>query len=79
MMQQRIHQRAVPVAAARMDDQPGRLVDDQQRLVLEDDVERDVFRLLRTTAGIDRLTDAQTLAAMQLAFGFALDAPSMAT
>ncbi len=38
--------------AAGMDDHPGRLVDDQQMLVLEDDVERDVLRLVMRRPGL---------------------------
>ena len=38
MRQQRVDERAAGVAGRRMDDQPGRLVDDQQVVVLVDDV-----------------------------------------
>ncbi len=41
MREQRIDERALPVAGGRMDHHPGRLVDDDQMLVLEADVERD--------------------------------------
>ena len=41
MGQQGVDQRARRVAGPRVDDQAGRLVDDQQRRVLVDDVERD--------------------------------------
>ena len=40
MGDQRVDQRAVRMARRRMDDEAGRLVDDDQVLVLEDDVER---------------------------------------
>ena len=46
MVEQGVDQRPVAIAGGRMDDQPGRLVDDQQMLVLEDDGERDVLRLV---------------------------------
>ena len=37
MVEQGVDQRAVEIARGRVDDQPGRLVDDQQMLVLEHD------------------------------------------
>ena len=43
MMQQGIEQRAIAIACTGVNDEPRRLVDDQQMLVLEDDVERNVF------------------------------------
>ena len=39
--EQRVDQRAVAVAGRRVDDEPGRLVDDQQVVVLVDDLDRD--------------------------------------
>jgi hypothetical protein len=42
-MEQRIHQRAVGIAGARMHDQAGGLVEDEHRVVLVQDVERDVL------------------------------------
>ena len=42
--------RPAPVAGARMHDEPGRLVDDEQRVVLVDDRERD--RLRRGCGGV---------------------------
>ena len=45
MMDQRVDQRAGPVAGAGMHDQPGWLVDDDQLGVLVEDVERDVLAL----------------------------------
>src|SRR5216684_3628341 len=44
MREQRINQGALLVARSRMDDHSGRLVDDDQVLVLEADVERDRLR-----------------------------------
>jgi hypothetical protein len=46
MVEQGVDQGPVAVAGGRVDDQPGRLVDDQQMLVLEDDRQRDVLRLV---------------------------------
>ena len=46
MVEQGVDQSAVEIARRGMDDHPGRLVDDEQMLVLEDDVERDVLRLV---------------------------------
>ncbi len=43
MGDQRVDERAVRVARARMHDEPRRLVDDDQRVVLVDHVERDGF------------------------------------
>ena len=71
VMQQRIHQRTAPIAATRMHHKPGRLVDDKQRVVLEDDIERDVFRGFRTVASIVGHGDGQRLATEQFALGFA--------
>jgi hypothetical protein len=51
MMEQRIDQGAVEIARCRMDDQPGGLVDHDQMLVLEDDVERDILRLVVRRVG----------------------------
>ena len=45
MMDQRVDQRAGPVAGAGMDDEPGRLVDDDELVVLVEDVERDRLAL----------------------------------
>ena len=46
MVEQGVDQRAVEIARRRMDDHPGRLVDDQQMLVLEHDFQRDILRLV---------------------------------
>jgi hypothetical protein len=43
MVQKRIEQGAAPVAGSGVDNQPGRLVDDHQRVILEDHGERNVF------------------------------------
>ena len=45
MMDQRVDQRAGPVAGAGMDDQPGRLVDDDDLGVLVENIERDRLAL----------------------------------
>ena len=45
MGDQRIHQRAGLVAGGRMHDQALRLVDDDDVVVLEDDIERDILAL----------------------------------
>ena len=69
VMQQRVEQRAVAIAAARMHDQSGRLVDDEQRRVLVDDRQRDRLRdecrVRRGCRGRDqhRLAAAQVCAA----------------
>ena len=46
MVEQGVDQSAVEIAGGGMDDHPGRLVDDEQMLVLEDDLERDILRLV---------------------------------
>ncbi len=46
VMQQRIEQRARPVATTGVDNEPHRLVDDKQRVVLVEDVQRNVLRTL---------------------------------
>ena len=43
MMQQRVHQRVLLIARRWMHDETRRLVQDEQRLVLEYDIERDVL------------------------------------
>ena len=52
MVEQGVDQRAVEIAGGRMDDHPRRLVDDEQMIVLEDDVERDVLRLVMCRLGL---------------------------
>ena len=80
MVQQRIQQRAAPVAAARMHHQTRRLVDDQQRFVLEHDVQRNVFRLLGQFADTVRARSGPAvLAAHNLCLGSVSSAPSTAT
>jgi hypothetical protein len=51
VVQERVHQRAPPVPGPGMDHQPGRLVDDQERVVLVHDRQGDRFGL---AAGIGR-------------------------
>ena len=46
MVEQGVDQRAVEIARRRVDDEPGGLVDHDQMLVLVDDGERDVLRLV---------------------------------
>ena len=52
VVQQRVEQGALPVAAARMHHQADRLVDHQQGIVLVDDVERDVLGQMRLLGGV---------------------------
>ena len=70
MVDQRVDQRAGPVAGAGMDDKAGRLVDDDQLGVLVEDVERDVLalRLRRLRLG---QVDRDDVAGRHLALGFA--------
>ena len=65
MVQQRVDQRAVKVAARRMHDQPRRLVDDDQVFVLERDDEVDVLRHGFGRGG-GRQRDEQAFAARNL-------------
>ena len=44
MVQQRVHQRTIRVSGRGVDHHPGGLVDDDQVLVLEQDIERQVLR-----------------------------------
>ena len=62
-MDERVLQRSRAIARARVHDQAGRLVDDDQRFVLEHDVERDRLGCegCRRRVGNDR--DDDTLAA----------------
>jgi hypothetical protein len=52
VVQQRIEQGALPVAAGRMHHQSHRLVDDQNAVVFKHDVERDVFGLIGQFRGM---------------------------
>ncbi len=52
MVDQRVDQRSGPVAGAGMHDEAGRLVDDDQVLVLEDDCERDRLALRHRRLGL---------------------------
>ena len=67
MVEQRVDQGPVAIARGRMDDQSGRLVDDQQMLVLEDDRQRDVLRLVvrrrRLRHGEEKRSSPRTLVA----------------
>ena len=68
MVDQRVDQRAGPVAGARMDDQPGRLVDDDQVVVLVENVERDVLALRLGRLRLGQV-DSDGFARFQLAAG----------
>ena len=67
MMDQRIDQRAGPVAGAGMHDEPHRLVDHDQLVVLIEDVERDIFALRLRRLWL-RQRDRHRLAGDNLAF-----------
>ncbi len=54
MMQQGVDQRAGPVAGGRMDDHAGRLVDDDEVLILVEHIKGDCFG---QRGGVDRLGD----------------------
>ena len=47
VMKQGIEQRAAPVSASRMHHQPNRLVDDEKYIILVDDLQRNIFGLIR--------------------------------
>ena len=52
MVEQRIDHRAIVIARRRMDDQPRRLVDDQQRVIFMNDGQRNILRhAFRTARG----------------------------
>ena len=74
VVQQRVQQRSVPVAAARMDDEARRLVDDDQRLVLVHDRQRDRLRRVRTVARVRRRQHDHRFAAAGLARRIGRDA-----
>ena len=68
VVQQRVEQRAVAIAAARVHDEARRLVDDEQRVVLVDDRERDRPAAHRRAASAGTaVRDDAALAAAQLA------------
>ena len=69
VVQQGVEQGAAPVAVARMDDESGRLVEDEQRLVLIDDIERNVLGRRRLGPFVRRLGDADLLAAPEFVLG----------
>ncbi len=52
MMQERIDQRSVEIARGRVDDQPGGFVDNDQMIVLMDNGEGDVLRLVMRRYGV---------------------------
>ncbi len=68
VMQQRVEQRALPIARAGMRHQTCRLVDDQDRLVLVNDVQADVFRLVGVFLGQRFRRHLHILAAPHLLF-----------
>ena len=70
MMDQRVDQRAGPVAGAGMDDQPGRLVDDDQLGILVEDVERDRLALRARPAPARACATATRSPAASLRLGF---------
>jgi len=64
--QQGVQERALPVAAAGMHDEPRGLVHDEQRRVLEHDVERDVLRPVRDLRAFGQGSELNHLAAAHL-------------
>ena len=56
MVDQRVDERAGGVAGAGMDDQPRRLVDDDELGILVEDMKRDVLALGSAGSGSGRLT-----------------------
>ena len=68
--EQSVEHRAAPVAAARMHDEPRRLVDDDQCVVLVDDAERDRFGDERDLGRIGLRFEQHDLAAAHTALGF---------
>ena len=69
MVQERVEQRALPVAASRMHDQPGRLVDDKDVRVLVRDSQGNVLRRLRCVIGQGPGVQRDAFAAPDLALG----------
>ena len=66
-MKQRIDQRVLPVTSARMYDQTGRFVQDEEIIVFKKNFERDRFRLIidlfrRRLAKIDMIAGAHEIA-----------------
>jgi len=68
MVQQRVGERAVPIAATGMDHQPRGFVDDDERIVFVDDRERQGLRYERVPARIRQRRDDDALAAIDLLF-----------
>lgn len=67
MMKQRIDERVLPVTSARMYDQTGRFVQDEEIIVFKKNFERDRFRLIvdlfrRRLAKIDKIAGAHEIA-----------------
>ena len=69
MMQQPVEQRALPVAAARMHHQSGRLVQHQQRGILVHDIERNRLGLLSHVTWFRLQRERHALPAPDLALG----------
>jgi hypothetical protein len=66
MLEQRVQERPVPVAAAWMNDEAGRLIDDDQRSIFENDVKWNVLGRVREHLGIGRRDEMDLLAAEYL-------------
>ena len=66
MVQQRVLQGAAPVAATRVNDESGGLVDDDQGCILEHDVKFDRLGLRRLRALVDALDEFEGFAAPEL-------------
>ena len=68
VMQQGVGEGAVPVAGARVDDHPGRLVDDDDGLVLVHDLEPDRLRRVPVAGAAGGRAERHTLAAPDFPF-----------
>ena len=69
MMQQRVDERVFLVTGGGMHDEPGGFVDDEQRFVLEQNIERDFFRLRHGGLGF-RPMDFNFFACARMMRGF---------
>ncbi len=69
VVQQRVGERSIPVAAARMHDQSGRLVDDEQRGILVHDRKRNGLRHERGRPRIGQRCNHEAFAAIQPPLG----------
>ncbi len=67
VVQQRVGKRAVAVAGSRMNDQPGRLVDDEDCFVLMHDLQRQRLRRKKSGGGFGQRVHQDPLAAADLA------------